>query len=237
MQTRIYHPSSLNEGETIELTPNASNHCTKVLRLRVGSAIVVFNGNGMIYEGQILNLGKKVNVEIQSGRTESVESPLEIHLAQGLARHDRMDWIIQKAVECGASSITPLKTQQSIVKMKADRLEHKMQHWGQIIISACEQSGRNVLPTLHEPKTLEQWFAQSTLPTLMCHPEADTKLREIEASGAYNLLLGPESGFSDNEVKIALAHQSKLISLGPRILRTETATISALSALQALFGD
>lgn len=239
MQTRIYHPSPLKSHDEVTLTAQASNHCTKVLRLKPGQTIELFCGDGSVYPAEILSTGKSTCVKTMEAIQTNNESPLNLHLGQGLARHDRMDWIIQKAVECGVQSITPLISDKSIVKFKPDRLDHKMNHWQQIIVSACEQSGRTHLPLLHTPQKLNHWVEQPFAGhSIVFHPTAQDPIHPLSPSPTtVRVLLGPESGLSDTEIQLAQRHHFSMHHLGPRILRTETATIVALACLQSHFGD
>lgn len=239
MQPRIYHPSPLNAQLEVTLTAQASNHCAKVLRLKPGQSIELFCGDGFVYPAKLISIGKSVLAKTDQAIPLSSESPVEIHLGQGLARHDRMDWIIQKAVECGVTSITPLITEKSIVKIKTDRLQHKLTHWQHIMIAACEQSGRTQIPSLHSPMPIQSWIEQPFKgQSVVFHPNADHSIKSINSRpSSLRVLLGPESGLSLFEVQQAQKTDFIMCHLGPRILRTETATIAALATLQAQFGD
>lgn len=239
MIPRIYHPHPLKESGTFSLGPKASQHCLRVLRLKSGDHVTLFCGDGHSYNGTLLDSKKEATVHIHSKSALSVESPVHIHLGQGLARHDRMDWIIQKAVECGVQEITPLIMTKSIVKFKEDRLEHKLDHWQQIVIAACEQSGRNTLPLLHEPVAFQNWVSQSNEATkILFQPGAKQSVKDIQSTTkSIQVLLGPESGLHDREIQAAHQHHFVDCHLGPRVLRTETATVAALTMIQAFFGD
>lgn len=222
----------------VELDKRATNHCLKVLRLRSDHPIELFCGDGYVYQAHLIVAGKQAFAQISQKQLESRESPLHIHLGQGLARNDRMDWIIQKAVECGVNEVTPLITEKSLIKIKEDRLDHKLEHWQNIIISACEQSGRNVIPKLNPPQRIDSWLAEAFEgPTICFDPTAQESLKSLAPSSQIRVLLGPESGFSPMEIKLVQNSQVNLCHLGARVLRTETATVASLVALQTMFGD
>lgn len=237
---RIYYQGKLNSGENVVLPENASHYVVNVLRLKLSSELILFNGDGKEYWGEIVNISKKnVAIKIIKAQTGNNESPLHIHLLQGISKGDRMDFSLQKAVELGVNRITPILTEFCQVKLDETRLIKKNAHWQSIVISACQQSGRCVLPQLDFP----QKFSNSILENksdlkLICHPDSQPKnLRELQAPKFVAVLIGPEGGFSLQEVK--QAEQSGFLScaLGPRILRTETAGLAAISLLQTLWGD
>ena len=157
---RIYHPSTTQPNTTLTLSKAAAKHVSRVLRMHVGDQLTLFDGSGHEFTAHITTLDRQtVTVDVGHGQDISRESPLQIHLIQGLCRGEKMDWVIQKSVELGVASITPLHTQFSNVKLSHDRIPQKMSHWQQIMISACEQCGRNIIPTLHAPLTLSQLCA------------------------------------------------------------------------------
>jgi len=236
---RIYHPSALTLNQEVTLSPRATQHCLKVLRLKSDHEITLFCGDDKCYKAKLLVIDKVAKAVIFNKEDTSKESPLKLHLGQGLARGDRMDWIIQKAVECGVSEITPLIMEKSVIKIKNDRLSNKMEHWQNIIISACEQSGRNTLPTLHSPIKLQEWLAKPFAgATIVFSQLATSSIKSLDIQKSnIRVLLGPESGFSPSEEHLVNKLFLPTCHLGPRILRTETATVAALSALQSHFGD
>lgn len=238
--SRIYHPDVLSVDSQVTLTDDASNHLINVLRAKVDQPIVLFNGDGNEYGAHLSKITKRKSIAtIDSKLSISIESPLNIHLGQGISRGDRMEWVIQKSVELGVSEITPLITERCGVKLNQQRWLKKHEQWQKLIISACEQCGRNVLPTLHQPTVLSEWIQQSTNQIrLTLHPRAEQAFRHVSmpASGA-RLLIGPEGGFSEQEIYQTEQNGFHCIQLGPRVLRTETAAISAISALQAIHGD
>ncbi|RJG40014.1 16S rRNA (uracil(1498)-N(3))-methyltransferase [Motilimonas pumila] len=237
---RIYEPQALTVGATIELNADAAGHVGRVLRLGPGDAVILFNGDNAQYPATISSASKKqVSVTVNEQQSHSSESPLNIHLGQVISRGDRMDFVIQKSVELGVNTITPLFSERCGVKLSGERLQKKRQQWQKIAISACEQCGRNTVPTIAEPISITQWLSQQdeTL-KLTLHPRAKYSINTLPAPDqGVRLLIGPEGGFSDKEVS-----QSELAGfvdtlLGPRILRTETAALTAITALQCRFGD
>lgn len=237
---RIYQPGTYACGESIELCANASQHVGKVLRMQAGEQLTLFCGNNHEFKATITSaLKKSIIVHIDQMTKINRESPCAIHLAQGIARGEKMEWIIQKATELGAASISPILTQHGSVKHDKERLDKKLQQWQNIAISACEQSGRNTLPIIHAPCTLEHYLQQNTTSNKwILDPYASNTLKnQIKPTASMTLLIGPEGGFHDDEIKQATLAEYQPVSLGPRILRTETASIAALSILQALVGD
>lgn len=237
---RIYYPHELVVDSEVSLTDDATNHIVNVLRAKAGQAIVLFNGDGNEYSAYLSEVSKrKALVVVDSKISISIESPLNIHLGQGVSRGDRMDWVIQKSIELGVTEITPLITERCGVQLNPQRWLKKHQQWQKIAISACEQSGRNVLPILNPPTTFSDWIKQSTNQIrLTLHPRAEQAFRHISMPpSGVRLLIGPEGGFSDQEIYQTEQSGFHCIQLGPRILRTETAAISAISALQAIHGD
>lgn len=236
---RIYHPAPLTVEQTLELTAEAANHVARVLRMPVAAELILFNGDGKQYSATISAIGKRnVQVKIHSVEYKSVESPLKIHLAQAVARAEKMDWILQKATELGVSSITPLLTERSGVKLDVERWEKRQQHWEAVIVSACEQCGRNQLPSVIQPQEFTTFITQQHIGTkLILAPEAAPPLPSAISEQTVTLLIGPEGGFSDHELKQAQQAGFNATLFGPRILRTETAAIAAVAALQTIFGD
>lgn len=236
---RIYHPAPIEPGTQLFLTEDAANHVGRVLRMQHGQSLQLFNGDGQNYAAIITDVSKKhLQVSIESVAANPVESPLRIHLGQGISRGDRMDFAIQKAVELGVTEITPLFTERCGVKLDGERLAKRNEQWQKIAISACEQSGRSVVPTVHPAISLTQWLAQSTKElTLTLDPRASATIKTLAPVSAIRLVIGPEGGFTDHEVAITATAGFNGIQLGPRILRTETAALTAISALQLQFGD
>lgn len=236
---RIYTDQALTLGVTLDLDESPSHHISKVLRMTVGREIILFNGKGGEFTATIGRIAKKhISVTIDTEQAIDRESPLPIELCIGLSRGERMDWIIQKATELGVTKITPLFTERCEVKLKPQRLEKKMQHWQQIIISACEQCQRNRLPALKPPQNFSQYIptCQADL-KLVLHHRSDTGLSERNAPASIALLIGPEGGLNENEIAQAENSGFATLKLGPRVLRTETAPLVALSLCQQLWGD
>lgn len=237
---RIYISTKLATGDTVELDENSFNHTVRVLRLKQGAAIILFNGEGGEFEAE-LSLVEKKRAEATMGQFHPTdcESPLQISLGQCISRGEKMDFTIQKAVELGVTEITPLFSERCGVKLQGDRLEKKEQHWQSVIISACEQSGRNFVPRLNATQDFEQWSRECNAEhKLILDPKGKRSLANLNPPNDKLLLvMGPEGGLSDNEIAYAVKQGFVGIQLGPRILRTETAALATLSAIQTLWGD
>jgi 16S rRNA (uracil1498-N3)-methyltransferase len=242
-ENRFYHSENLELKHVVELGAQTHIHATKVLRLKVGDQFALFNGDGFDYVARIIELSKhKTSVEIIDRYEVNHESPLKITLAQGLAAGDKMDWIIQKAVELGIQSIQPLLTERSIVKLDRERADKKIEHWKTVAISACEQTGRSIIPDISSPTHLTQWLSNQNQTTdslkLILTPAKAQNLNHLEKpSSPVVFIVGPEGGFSEKEMDLALRSGFVPVNFGKRILRTETASIVALSIMQNLWGD
>lgn len=237
---RIYQPGEYKLNDTLTLSPAACLHVGTVLRMQPGDPLTLFCGDNREFTASIKAVSKKnIEVHIDSVQAVNRESPCALHLAQGIAKGDRMEWIIQKAIELGVASISPVLTQHGAVKHDTSRLLKKHAQWQAIAISACEQSGRNHLPIIHEPCLLETYFEQcQTSNRWILDPHTHTPWRDhLHPCSEITLLVGPEGGFHPDEIKQARTHQFASLTLGPRILRTETASIAAVSILQAIAGD
>lgn len=237
---RLYQQLKPRLGETLELDQRASKHIVQVLRMQAGQPLVIFDGEGACWQASLLIADKRAAaVEINKPLEQESESPLSIHLGLGISKGERMDYAIQKAVELGVNEITPLFTQYTMVKLDTQRQHKRLQHWQGIMISACEQCGRNVLPGLHQPVDVDTWLNRVNTETrLVLEPSADLTLASIIQPGqAVTLLIGPEGGLNDTEITTALENGFQAVQLGPRILRTETAVVAALTALQISWGD
>jgi 16S rRNA (uracil1498-N3)-methyltransferase len=237
---RIYQPVALSEGALVTLVGDAAHHLT-VLRTTINDPVTLFNGQGGEYACVIEAIAKKsVNLRINQFNPREAESLLNLSLAQGIARGEKMDYIIQKAVELGVTQIVPLLTERGTVKLAEDRREKRWQHWQSIIISACEQCGRNRLPELLPVQSVYNWLptAQADQGFVLA-PQAPSKLHDYKIATAAKvvLLIGPEGGLTEQEIKVAQQYHFAPLNLGPRILRTETAAVAALTALQCSFGD
>jgi 16S rRNA (uracil1498-N3)-methyltransferase len=239
-KTRIFVDQSLQEGKTLMLADEAAHHVAHVLRLRPGHALILFDGRGGEYEAEICKVDKRsVEVLIKQHREIDKGSPLQITLAQGISRGQKMDFSLQKAVELGVERIIPVMTEHGNVHLDEQRQQKKIEHWHGVIIGACEQSGRNKLPELVSPLAFDDCLAlDSGLTKLILHPESGISLAKLpRPTGGLTLLIGPEGGFSDGEIQKACAAGYQIINIGPRILRTETAALAAISACQMLWGD
>lgn len=239
--TRIYLDQSLECGQIVTLHEDAARHLVQVLRLRVGDGFTAFNGRGGEYAATLHSAGKRdAQAHIGVKADISRESPLHITLAQCVSKGERMDYTLQKAVELGVTRIVPLLSERSVVKLDAERWEKKLEHWRGIIISACEQSGRTRLPELEPVHNMLQWLPQIPAATLKLTlaPKASHTLRSIQPEQRPVLLLvGPEGGLSETEIQRTQSTGFIPLALGPRTLRTETAGVAALAAIQALWGD
>ena len=237
---RIYQPTELEVGQTVALDEDGAAHIGRVLRMGEGESIALFNSDGNDYQCQIVAANKKnVSVEVKSQSKNASESPLNIHLGQVISRGDRMDFTLQKSVELGVNTITPLFSERCGVKLSGERLQKKVQQWQKIVISACEQSGRSQVPKVREPMSLEAWCAEQTSALkLNLHPRANHGIGGLKLTEPkVRLLIGPEGGLSETEIIMTEQYQFTDILLGPRVLRTETAALTAISALQLQFGD
>src|SRR5690606_24500125 len=236
---RVYSPQSLNSGQIISLDEAASHYLSRVLRLQTGRELVIFNGEGGEFCARIHSLGKKqVEVLLEEFVAGDRESPLSLELAIGISRGERMDWVLQKATELGVIRITPLFTERTEVKLSGERLQKKMAHWQQILVSACEQCQRNILPELMEPLMLEAWLPDTQADLkLVLHHRDNQGMPSAASAESVALLIGPEGGLSEGEIAIAREHVFSPLTLGPRVLRTETAPVVAISLVQYLWGD
>ena len=238
-EIRIYTPQNITVGTKLVLEEKAANHIARVLRLKVNQIIHLFNGNGGAWLCEITETKKShVSVFVKTAIKGDKVSPLKIHLGQGLSRGERMDYVIQKATELGAASITPLITQRCEVRLNNLRTEKRLQHWQQVAISASEQCGRNILPVINPPLSLINWITtQQEGLKLVLHPGEHKKLSYFSKPELLTLLIGPEGGLTSDEIVLAESKQFNCISFGPRILRTETAPTAAISVAQFLWGD
>ncbi|TRX55833.1 16S rRNA (uracil(1498)-N(3))-methyltransferase [Thalassomonas sp. M1454] len=237
---RIFQETEFTVGNETALSDDAFGHVIRVLRLKVGDELTFFNGDGSDYPAILTEVNKKnAKAEVKSGVAIGNESPLNIHLGQGISRGDRMDFTLQKSVELGVNTITPLFTERCGVKLNAERLEKKRQQWQKIVISACEQSGRAVVPQVRAPMALQEWLDEETQALkINLHPRAEHSIMGLPLSSKrVRLLIGPEGGLTDEEIELASNGNYTEVLLGPRVLRTETAALTAITALQCKFGD
>lgn len=242
---RFYTNSTLTLGATVQLSESAATHATRALRLNVGDNAIVFNGDGFDYECELISIKKNtVFAAITAATQVTNESPLRITLLQAISSGDRMDYTIQKAVELGVTRIQPITSQRSVVKLSAERAEKRTEHWQNIAISACEQSGRAIVPAVSAPVSFSHLFASLTQTPepdackITLAPDATQHLSRIaKPGGNIYLLIGAEGGFTDEEIALSIVHGFQTIQLGARVLRTETAALAAMSAMQTLWGD
>ena len=254
---RFYIPVALAAQTTLVLPEAAAHHAARVLRLRSGDAVTLFNGSGGEYAARITAIGKHdesrdgrgrprreqaVDVTVKIERHDPVEreSPLQITLVQALSSGERMDLTIQKAVELGVSCIVPVESERCVVRLKGERAGNRVAHWQQVVVSACEQCGRNRIPEVRMISPLDVWLAAegSDAQRWVLLPGADTALRDLpRPDKPVELLVGPEGGLTDTEADAARRAGYQPVRLGPRVLRTETAAPALLAALQALWGD
>ncbi|MBC8947687.1 16S rRNA (uracil(1498)-N(3))-methyltransferase [Xenorhabdus sp. TS4] len=237
---RIYHPELLSTGAEIYLSDDAANHVGRVLRMSNGQALQLFDGSNQAFDAIITEASKKtIKVSIIDGKLSNHESPLNLHLGQVMSRGEKMEFTIQKSVELGVNTITPLLSERCGVKLDTERLEKKLQQWKKIVISACEQCGRNRIPEIRPVMPLESWCAENDGSLkLNLHPRASHSINTLSLPvEKVRLLIGPEGGLSAEEIEMTAKYQFTDILLGPRILRTETTALTAITALQVRFGD
>lgn len=236
---RLYIPQALTAGETLQLDAQPSHYLSKVLRLREGASLILFDGVGSQCAARITDISKK-NVTVVLGETQlrSNESPLAIHLGIAVSRGERMDWVVQKATELGVAAITPLFTERTEVKLAGERADKKIQHWQQIAISACEQCDRNHLPVVNSLAAFSSWVdTVDAQKKWVLHHRTTERLEVASKISSVALLIGPEGGLSDSEIHLAQQQGFVALSLGPRVLRTETAPVAAIALLQYAWGD
>lgn len=236
---RIYHASPITRAGPLTLDERAARYLGQVLRLQTDNPVIVFDGRGGEWQAVITQLGKKsLQLELQEFTAINRDSSLSVHLGIGLSRGERMDWIVQKATELGVGAITPLLTERCEVKLQGDRLAKRMDHWLSVSISACEQSGLNALPEIFEPVKCAAWANKHDADLkLLLHPDAETEQGRDTVPQSVLLAVGPEGGFTEQEVQQLSAIDFTMLRLGERVLRTETAPLVALSILQYRWGD
>ncbi|MES9960660.1 MAG: 16S rRNA (uracil(1498)-N(3))-methyltransferase [Sedimenticola sp.] len=237
---RIYTQQPLSPGVPITLEEGPSHHLLKVLRLKTGAELTLFNGDGRDYEARISTAGKRTaDIEILARGELEPEPALTISLGIGISKGERMDFAIQKAVELGVTEITPLITEHCVVRLSGERMQKRCSHWRQVAISACEQSGRRYVPQLNDVMKVDDWIESSAhLSGLLLDHRAQQSLGQLPCPGAgIRLLVGPEGGVSEAERSLALRSGFTGVRMGPRVLRTETAPLAAIAAIQTLWGD
>lgn len=236
---RIYTPQTLIPQQTIQLEEQASAHLMRVLRLKEGHSIVLFDGSGYAFQAEIATLSKKtLAARIIEPLPQQPTSPLHSEIALAVSKGDKMDWIIQKATELGVNTISPVISTRTDIRLDEQRWQKKHASWQQIMISACEQSGRDHLVTIHPVQALIHWLQNCQASSkLICHLEQSTRFAEVATNQDVAMCFGSEGGFTDEEVKLAQTHGFIPVSMGPRVLRAETAPLAALAIAQAQWGD
>jgi 16S rRNA (uracil1498-N3)-methyltransferase len=238
---RFYIDAPLRAGGMAELPEDAAHHAVHVLRLRTGEALTLFNGRGGEYEGRVAAIERlRVTVDVLAHRQLERESPLAVTLVQGVSASEKMDFTVQKATELGVAALQPVVTARSLGRITGERAAHKRAHWQRVVIAACEQCGRNRVPEVLAPVPLEQYSRKPpSSACLLLSPEAQLGLREAASrlQGTATLAAGPEAGFTAAEEAMLAQAGFVPVRLGPRVLRTETAALAALAALNALAGD
>lgn len=239
--TRIHAVGPLATGESIVLPETGGYHLARVLRLKEGAPLIVFDGSGGEYRAEITSTsGSEVRVRLGEFTAGAVPSPLRVTLVQGVSRGERMDWTLQKATELGVDSIVPVFAARSVVKLDERQKQKKQEHWRAVVVSACEQCGRTDVPDMAAPETLREFLARPRgdgLRLVLRHTATGSLASLTQVPDNVELLIGPEGGLDDEEVASAEKAGFVPVRLGPRILRTETAAVVALSVLQARWGD
>ncbi|MCV6589647.1 MAG: 16S rRNA (uracil(1498)-N(3))-methyltransferase [Marinobacterium sp.] len=236
---RFYQPGDLQPGHTFPLSDEVVQHVVRALRMRVGDVLELFNGDGHNYRACLTQVEKRrAHVMIESVSITAVESPLLVHIGQSVSRGERMDYAVQKATETGMAELTPLLSERCEVKLDAQRQAKRQQHWQQVVVSACEQSGRAVVPVINGFQSLDDWCAgvDAELKFVLHHHSA-APLGAYETPQSVALLIGPEGGLTEAEVERAMGHGFQPLALGPRVMRTETAPVAAQAVMHYLWGD
>lgn len=236
---RIYYPKSIKKNKIINLKNQYATRINDVLRMHIGEKIELFNGNNFIYIGIILEIQKKIiKIQIEEQKIMNKESKLFLHLGQVLCKKKKMEFIIQKSIESGVNIITPIITQNSNFKINFEKFKKKYKRWKKIVISSCEQCGRNKIPLIRPIMSFKKWCSEKDDSLkIIFNPSKSPNINLPTSIKKIRLLIGPESGFSNQEKKVAEKNKFMNISLGPRILRTETAALIAITGLQIHFGD
>jgi 16S rRNA (uracil1498-N3)-methyltransferase len=241
-RTRLYSAAPIDDKSAIELSGDQARYIGRVLRLRPHDEITLFDGSGAEYRAIVVSISKSaVDLSITAGVERNVESPFQIHLLQGISRGERMDFVVQKATELGVTQITPILMEHSVVKLDPKRAEKRLQHWCGVASSACEQCGRNVLPVINEATALRDWLGRNhdnPGTRVILRPGSEDSFKSMpDVKDEVTLLIGPEGGFSEAEYELAEITGFRPVGFGPRVLRTETAALAAIAALQTLYGD
>jgi 16S rRNA (uracil1498-N3)-methyltransferase len=239
MISRFHFPGRLPDAGQFELPEALAHHAVRVLRLRDGEAVVLFDGLGGEADATLVVEGRRVSARLGARRDTERESPLQVVLVQALAAGDKMDWVVQKAVELGVSAIQPVQAERSVLRLAGERADKRVAHWQQVAVAACEQCGRNRIPELRALQPVTHWLAahRDALNYVLAPGGAASFGEEAAPQGTVHLLVGPEGGWSDAEMAAFDAAGCRRVRLGPRVLRTETAGLAAIAALQARWGD
>lgn len=239
MIPRFFCPLPDEPSGTVDLPPQVAHHIDRVLRLSDGDGVTLFDGRGREFSARLVRRGRQFGAALEAASSPQRESPVRVTLLQCLAASDKMDWVVQKAVELGAVCVQPVASRRAVLKLSGERAQRRVEHWQQIAVSACEQCGRNHVPEVLPVLSLPQALAEAQGQKLVLHPEGGRSLREqsLDADRPVTVLIGPEGGFDGEELAAAQAAGFRSLTLGPRVLRTETAGAAVLSALNALIGD
>jgi len=239
MISRFHFPGRLPEAGEVALPEALAHHALRVLRLRDGEPMVLFDGEGGEVDARLVVRGKIGFAQLGERRALDRESPLQVVLVQALASGDKMDWVVQKAVELGVAAIQPVQAERSVLRLSGERADKRIAHWQQVAVSACEQSGRNRIPQVHSLQPLAQWLVSARGERgYVLAPGGGTGFgSEAQPEGAVHVLIGPEGGWTEAELAACDAAGFRRVTLGPRVFRTETAGLAALAVLQAQWGD
>jgi len=235
---RVYIDTHLELNALVNLPIETHRYIVNVLRLKENNTIILFNGLGSEFVTQIISIEKKLTiVKILQEKITNKPSPIKIELALSLIKNDKFDFALQKTVELGVDSITPIIATRSTIKINSKREQNRREHWAGIIQSACEQSGRNTLPIINPVSSISDWLDASSVPIILFEPSATETLKSISTMNKARVLIGPEGGFTEQELELIESAGANKLRLGPRVLRAETAAITAVSSLQLLMGD
>lgn len=241
MHPRIFHPGALTEGAELRLKGTEATHLGKVLRVRGGDEIILFNGDGLDHMARIISTGRHdMTIEIGECRESDTESPIDVTLLQGICKNQHMDMLIQKSTELGVRTIRPVICERGVVRINDERIDRKVRHWRRVAISACEQCGQTLIPEFGQPEILADAIERldATAARIILDPAGSEILQAaIGTAHCIVLLVGPEGGLTKTETSAALKAGFRTVRLGPRVLRTETAPVAALSIIQYLIGD
>jgi 16S rRNA (uracil1498-N3)-methyltransferase len=237
--SRIHTDLALEPESELVLQGGAAHYLLRVLRVTPDQSVILFNGDGHDYVSEVVMPGKKdVRLRVLSRSPARPESPLRVTLVQALSRGERMDQTLQKSTELGVVAFQPLLTERVEVRIRSEKLKQRMEHWHKVVVSACEQCGRATIPDLNEPIGLDEWLGRTEkAQRLVLEPGSETALAKTRLGDRVELLIGPEGGFSERELAMMSQNEVLAVSLGPRILRTETAGPAAIAVLQAIAGD